>query len=279
MLAWKWWRDCRGRVLLYCAAAAAFGALAAVQGSMFRGWVQNAGDPRRLSFYQFLSWVTIRGNIEAIAFWGGAWMGLALGISSIGRDFASPAASFLMTRPRSRIAMLWADWALSTLAVISVAALLIGTAAALAARTLPFIYPSELFVVFPTMAITGMVVYGLTLFWTAVTRSAVRGVELSIATMLTVNLAPGALLEWWHVAWPEVVQHWMLRIFSWTPVYSYWVENPFRHRVGTRYVDYYLRPVMYHSLEPYPFAVLAIWIGIGLALTYATQKIMERREV
>jgi hypothetical protein len=278
MLAWKWWRDCRGRVILYCVGALVMGVFAAIDGTAFSAWIERfKGDPQRYQFYVFLTWNRVGYGLESPATWGAIWMGLALAITSFGRDYASPAASFMVTRPRRRIAMLWTDWALTQATVVIAAALLVGSAVLITSRLLPDLgRASELWVMFPPAIALAVTVYGLALFWTAATRSAVRGVELSIATMLVFTLAPGALLEWWHIAWPDRLQNWMLQLFGWRSLHSYWIDNPFRTSIRA---NYYARPVIYHSLEPYPIAALAIWIGLGLALTYATQKIMERREI
>lgn len=280
MLAWKWWRDCRGRAFVYWGAALALGVLTAVDATTFRWWMEQfRHDPQRVNFYLYLTWSRIGYNLAALAWLGAVWMGLALAISSLGRDYASPAAAFLLTRPRSRTAMLWTDWAMTQGTVVVAAAMLLGSASVVAGRALPLIHAEDLWVWFPTAIAVAIAVYGLALFWTAATRSAVRGVELAIATMLVLSWSPAALLEWWHIAWPDRAQSWMLRIFEWRPVYSYWIENPFRPRAGAHVADNYLKPVMYQSLEPYPLGALVMWIGLGLALTYATQKMMERREV
>ena len=280
MLAWKWWRDCRGRVILYLGAALAFGVLAALDATVFNWWMLRYGnDPVRLHFYMFLTWNRIGYSLSSPTTLGAAWMGLALAISSMGRDYASPAGSFLLTRPRSRVAMLWLDWALSQGTVILAAALLIGSAVAVALRVLPFINELQLWTAFPIAVAIGVVVYGLTLFWTVATRNAVRGVELTIATILVATLSPSALLEWWHIAWPDHVQRWMMRIFEWSSVQWYWLDHVSRRQDPKVAHGFISTPMVYHTIEPYPFAALAIWIGLGLALTYATQKIMERREV
>ena len=269
MLAWKWWHDCRGRACVYLGAALALGVLAALDATAFNWWIYQFRDSQRLNFYLYLSWSRIGSNLSSPAWLGAMWMGLALAISSLGRDYASPAGAFLLTRPRSRIAVLWTDWAMSVVLILAAGAALIGGAAAMALRSLPWISNAGLWTLLPSMFAVGMVVYALALFWTVVTRSASRGIELSVATMLIASLAPGALLEWWHIGWPDEVQKWMTRIFDWSPMYTYWIYSG--HRLTG--------PNMYRNPEAYPLATLAIWIGIGLALTYATQKIMERREV
>ena len=281
MLAWKWWRDCRGRVLLYCGAALAFGVLAALDATAYNSWMDwYKHDSQRYQFYVFLSWTRISYGLIYPAYYGAVWIGLALAISSVGRDYASLGVNFLLTRPRLRASMVWADFGMTAAAVVMSGVLLFGSAIAVAARVLPYLRTEELIAMLPPMTAAAIVTYGLTMFWIAVTRSAAKGLELSLATMLTVRLAPGALLEWWHIRWPDLVTSWMWKIFEWQPVYSYWIQNPYRRSMVGRYTTYAAtRPVMYQNLEPYPIAELAIWIGLGLALVYATQKIMERREV
>jgi hypothetical protein len=280
MLAWKWWRDCRGRVLLYFVAALAIGIFAALDATSFNWFAERfRDDPQRLRFYVFLTWTRVEYNLSSPAMFGSVWIGVALAISSFGKDYASPATAFLLTRPRRRLVMLWTEWLMALLTIVVAAGCLLGSASLVAARGLPYLDARGLWAMFPSMIALAITVYGLTLFWTAATRSAVKGVELSIATMLIASLAPGALLSWWHIAWADRVQSWMVRIFDWRPVYSYWINNAFRtpwNHVGR---GYYNNPVMYRSVEPYPLGALAIWIGLGLALAYATQKIMERREV
>ena len=284
MLAWKWWRDCRGRVLVYLGAALAFGVLAALDATSFSAWVERYRyDPGRFEFYLYLMWNRMGYALSSPAWLGAVWMGLALGVTSLGRDYASASASFLLTRPQSRVAMLWIDWAMTQAAIVFAAALMVGSAAVIAARSLPLVDASELFWIFPTSIVVALAVYGMTLFWAVTTRSAVKGVELTVASILVVSLAPGALLDWWHIAWPENLRHWMMTIFDWTPKHLYWTANLVR--VGARDsglarpVFAYGKPLMYTSLEPYPIAALMMWIAIGLALVYGTQKIIERREV
>jgi hypothetical protein len=283
MLAWKWWRDCRGRVLLYCGAAAAFGVLAALDATAYNWWMENfKSDPQRNQFYVYLAWNRVFYGLLSPAYYGAAWTGIALALSSIGKDYASPGASFLLTRPQSRTAMVWVDCALAVGAVAMTGALLVGSAMAVAVRELPYIRPEALVTLLPMVIAIAMAIYGLTMFWIVATRNAVKGVELTLATILTASLVPGAALEWWHIAWPETAQRWMLKIFEWQPMYSYWIDHPHPIQRGfvrrLIYTDSW-RPVVYHSLEPYPIGVLAVWIGVGLALIYASQKILEHREV
>lgn len=284
MLAWKWWRDCRGRVILYCVAAVTFGVLAALDATAYNWWMEDLrSDPRRYGFYVFLAWSRIHYGLLSPAYYGAAWTGIALAISSIGKDYAGPGASFLLTRPQSRPAMIWVDCGLSVGAVVLSGALLIGSAMAVAVRELPFIRPEALLAMLPTVIGIAIGIYGLTMFWIVATRSAVKGVELTLATILTASLVPGAALEWWHIAWLESAQRWMLKIFDWQPVYWYWITqvHPIRRIGAIRFIIYgdNSQQVMYHSLEPYPIEVLVIWIGVGLALIYASQKILEYREV
>ena len=284
MLAWKWWRDCRGRVLLYFAAAVTFGVLSAYDATAYNWYMENLrADPQRYQFYVYLAWNRIFYGLLAPAYYGAAWTGIALALSSIGKDYASPGASYLLTRPQSRISMVWIDCAMTVGAVVLAGALLVGSAMAIAVRQLPFIRPEALLVLLPTVIGIALAIYGLTMFWIVATRSAVRGVELTLATIVTVSLVPGAAREWWHIAWPETVQRWALTIFAWQPIYSSYlitrVHPP--HRAGTRFIIYAdnYRQVVYRSIEPYPLGVLVIWIGVGLALIYASQKILEHREV
>lgn len=280
MLAWKWWRDCRGRVLLYFGAALAFGILAALDATAYSSWMDwFKRDSQRYQFYIFLSWTRISYGLIYPAYYGAVWIGLALATSSVGRDYASPGANFFLTRPRPRAAMLWVDCGMTLAAVVISGALLVGSAIAIAAGVLPYLRTQELVGMLPPLTAVAIVAYGLTMLWTTLTGSTVKGLELSLATMLTVRLAPGALLEWWHIRWPNAATGWMWKIFDWQPMYSYWVQTPYRPSEAGHIHYIATRPVMYQSLEPYPIAELAIWIGLGLALVYATQKIIERREV
>jgi hypothetical protein len=283
MLAWKWWRDCRGRVLLYFGAAIAIGVFSTLDAtSSYRWWMENyISNPARYQFYVFLLWSQVTYGLLASAIYGAVWTGLALAISSIGKDYASSGASFLLTRPQRRPAMLWIDFAFAIGTVAIAGALLEGSAIAVAARALPAIRTVQLMGLLPTLVAVAAAVYGLTIFWIVVTRSATKGIELSVATMMTVSLLPGALLEWWHIAWPEAVRGWMLKMFEWRPTVSYWITRVHPRQPSGRYLYYAgdFQPMMYRSLEPYPIAALAVWIGLALALVYASQKIVEYREV
>jgi len=287
MLAWKWWRDCRGRVLLYFGAAIAIGVFSALDATTYNWWMDNYRvDPQRYQFYVFLAWSRISYGLVSSVLYGAVWTGLVLAISSAGRDYASAGVSFLLTRPQRRSAMLWVDFGFAVCTVAIAGVLLEGSAIAVAARVLPSIRTVELLGLLPTLVAVAAAVYGVTIFWTVVTRSAAKGIELSVATMVTVSLVPGAILEWWHIAWPEAIQGWMLKMFDWRPAYSYWIfhvhpRTPVGHTAIRRYIIYAddYRPMIYRSLEPYPIAELAIWIGLALALVYASQKILEYREV
>src|SRR5512141_3238276 len=99
MLAWKWWRDCRGRVLLYFAAAVAIGVISTLDATAYNSWIDwYRSDPQRYQFYIFLSWSRISYGLMSSVLYGAVWTGLVLAISSIGKDYASPGASFLLTR-------------------------------------------------------------------------------------------------------------------------------------------------------------------------------------
>src|SRR5690348_11078926 len=272
MYLWKSWHDSRDRVMLYGAAGLAIGVifgisyiyylrpvmeawlrLISVNSPLFRKLPAPVRIVRTQMYQEFLrsSWEWAIDQVLYFMPIAAIWSALTLGATSVGREYSSGAINFVLTRPQSRLRIVWEEWALAIAEIgIILCMFYVGV--------LPFLFyangrnvsPSAI----PPLGILAVAacLCGLTQFLTMLTGSSMKGLSATVAVVLFYYFLPSALDQWWHIMWPLKIQELSLSVMYWDSV---WNSHPFS------------------TLE-----VTMIWALVAVMFPLFSQWLIERRE-
>lgn len=178
------------------------------------------------------------------------WAALALGATSVGREYGSGTMAFVLTRPQSRWRIVWDDWMLGVAEICIILSMVtIGMTPFLALTSRIYLGLSG--ALLPGALAVGACLYGLTQFLTMLTGSSMKGTSATVAAILFYLFLPSALDEWWHIKWPQKVVDLSLSIFD--------------H-------DWYR--LLFPSWE-----VTILWALVALIFPLLSQWLIEKREV
>lgn len=233
MYLWKTWHDSRTRVAIYILAALSIALLTGLNAVSWVNWhtvwLTFAGPKFGRNNWDFfgeltfhlLDWPVIGyGEVAALL------AGLSLGVSGVGREYSAGTMHFVLTRPRARRNFVFSDWMTGLPAIV----IIVG---ALAYGVLPFLWfaharaPGNILIGLPGLWALGAAIFGLASFTTLVAGSALKGLVLSVATVLTYLFLPTALEEWWHADTLFKVQDWTLQILSVDSHHFHWSVTAF----------------------------------------------------
>jgi ABC-type transport system involved in multi-copper enzyme maturation permease subunit len=250
MYIWKCWRESRNRVITFLILLVSTAVLFAFTDAAVRERLPHtAPKPPVLE----MLWATLLSLGTIVV----SFIGLGLGSSGIGEEFAQGTQEFLLTRPRRRRYFVWAAWATGAVELFIIVALAIVASFVTLAYVIKSAGSWKLLEVILPLFVFGAVVYSLTYFMTALLKDGRSGLIVSLGLFVLYLLLPVALnLPW-------VVDFLHRKINLPTPVdvlvgASKWATIPGAH---------------------FPLVTTLGWCLVALAFPLAAQFFFERAEV
>jgi hypothetical protein len=230
MYLWKTWHDSRTRVVVYILAALSVGLLCGLDVATWANWHRLTLERQMYrghwDFYGELTFNLLRWQVTGYGEVAALLAGLSLGAGGVGREYGAETMHFVLTRPRARGSFIFTDWMTGLTAMV----LVVG---AVAYGVLPFLWlahargPGNILMGLPGLWALGAAIFGLASFTTLVAGSALKGLVLSVAGVLTYFFLPTALDEWWHMDTLIKAQGWTLQILSRDSYHFHWSVTAF----------------------------------------------------
>jgi len=249
MYFWKYWRDGRTRIIGSAIALPvlfAFVTCIAVRlGDP--GMIQKGAVPLTSVAWSTATEVAFATCASIFALIWGLMLGAA---ASLGEDFKEKTVDFLLVRPRRRRYWAWMGWwagvcELSVMVALAVGASF-GTVVYLTGHVQMW-WPLATILPF---ALGGALAYGLTYLMALVARSGRQGLSYGIGILFICLLLPTVASHYWNVNLPSI----------WG-----FMTAACRSLTG--------------ASGAFPFGALLFWTFIALVFPFASQLVLERREV
>lgn len=211
MYFWKYWHDTRHSIYVYLVILVLCEALWLVG-------MDHTVRPGKSPADAYTLWGTVVGLTWMVSSSCAFVMGFVLGTKNAGAEIQKGTADFLLTRPRSRAYLIWADW---TAGIIEVLLLTIITTAVVFTDAVFVIGPiwrvlpsalrfqaqgrtTDVPLMAAAVLLAGAVVFGLTSFLTVALRGVKRGVLTSLAVVFGCSAASEVLKQFMGISLPDM---------------------------------------------------------------------------
>jgi ABC-type transport system involved in multi-copper enzyme maturation permease subunit len=254
MYLWKYWRDTRRGVFVYLGVL-----IWIVLFWMYAIYRANrlhniGGDP-------LILWAMMVGVTFSFVYLCAIVMGLILGTSNVGADFAKGTAEFLLTRSRSRRYFVWTGWLTGMAELLSlmiVTGFIVVGATAFATGPVWRRVPSPIrfqvdqdFIDIPKMVLAAVLmaalVFGLTYFMSVLLKSSQRGVIASLGILTAYQAVNVILKDWARISLPSL--------------------------------DLMERAYASETWHLSPQVVMLFWAVLALAFPFAAQVALDRKDI
>lgn len=194
MYLWKCWRDTRSVFLFGLIAIVATDTLGLFVHFDPLGWIAAKGEwPRTL-------WTTTTHSLMLTMVGITPIGGFLVGALGVGTEFEKGTAEFLLTRPRSRRLLLWTNWAVGalemvTLVILSITMVWVGRLPSNSIRGARALVG---------MSIIALVIYSVTYLMTTLLRSSRHGLSSAVLAFMAYTGLGVWLQLWYEIAIPNV---------------------------------------------------------------------------